>query len=203
MTPREDNVFSVAEAREITRGLFVPNPIIYWADLLISLSIAYGFATIYIFAPSFSAHQIGALFVSGFALHRVANFIHEVAHLNSKRSLRSFQTGWNILAGIPMLMPSFFFDAHMAHHNTNHYGTRTDCEYVALGRGPIFPSMPYHNLGVAHRRLMAELPLDSPYHHVVYPNVWSVLRILIANSHRAAGQPQRRGALGTPVSETT
>lgn len=28
----------------------------------------------------------------------------------------------------------------------------------------LFPSMPYHNLGVAHRRLSERLPLDSPYH---------------------------------------
>ena len=27
----------------------------------------------------------------------------------------------------------------------------------------LFPSMPYHNLGIAHRRLMAQLPDDSPY----------------------------------------
>ncbi|HEX3726347.1 MAG TPA: fatty acid desaturase, partial [Pirellulales bacterium] len=27
----------------------------------------------------------------------------------------------------------------------------------------LFPSMPYHNLTEAHRRLMAELPADSPY----------------------------------------
>jgi hypothetical protein len=30
------------------------------------------------------------------------------------------------------------------------------------------PSVPYHNLGAAHRRLMAELPADSAYRrHVV------------------------------------
>jgi fatty acid desaturase len=27
----------------------------------------------------------------------------------------------------------------------------------------LFPSLPYHNLGRAHQRLMAELPTDSPY----------------------------------------
>jgi fatty acid desaturase len=27
----------------------------------------------------------------------------------------------------------------------------------------LFPSLPYHNLGRAHQRLMAELPADSPY----------------------------------------
>jgi fatty acid desaturase len=27
----------------------------------------------------------------------------------------------------------------------------------------LFPSLPYHSLGIAHRRLMAQLPADSPY----------------------------------------
>ena len=97
MTPREDHVFSVAEARAFVRDLFVPNPIIYWADLLISLSVAYGCAAVYFVSPNFSAQQVLALFVSGFALHRVANYIHEIAHLNSKRSLG--------LAELPMDSP--------------------------------------------------------------------------------------------------
>jgi fatty acid desaturase len=28
----------------------------------------------------------------------------------------------------------------------------------------LFPTMPYHNLGEAHRRLSSGLPPDSPYH---------------------------------------
>src|SRR5262249_7550850 len=27
----------------------------------------------------------------------------------------------------------------------------------------LFPSLPYHTLGIAHRRLMTQLPADSPY----------------------------------------
>ena len=27
----------------------------------------------------------------------------------------------------------------------------------------LFPSIPYHSLGIAHRRLMSGLPADSPY----------------------------------------
>ena len=29
----------------------------------------------------------------------------------------------------------------------------------------LFPSIPYHNLGIAHRRLTKQLPADSLYHH--------------------------------------
>jgi fatty acid desaturase len=42
----------------------------------------------------------------------------------------------------------------------------------------IFPSLPYHNLGRAHRRLMAELPMDSPYRRTVHPSFASVVRQL-------------------------
>lgn len=42
----------------------------------------------------------------------------------------------------------------------------------------LFPGIPYHNLGIAHRRLVAELPQDSPYHETVYPTTASVIREL-------------------------
>ena len=31
----------------------------------------------------------------------------------------------------------------------------------------LFPAMPYHAMGAAHRRLMRQLPPDSPYHQTV------------------------------------
>lgn len=37
----------------------------------------------------------------------------------------------------------------------------------------LFPSLPYHNLGEAHRRLMAGLPEDSPYRYTVAPSLTS------------------------------
>src|SRR5262245_31834382 len=33
----------------------------------------------------------------------------------------------------------------------------------------LFPSLPYHNIRAAHRRLMQELPADSLYHRTVEP----------------------------------
>jgi fatty acid desaturase len=35
----------------------------------------------------------------------------------------------------------------------------------------LFPSLPYHNLGTAHRRLMQGLPADSPYRRTVAPSL--------------------------------
>lgn len=50
----------------------------------------------------------------------------------------------------------------------------------------LFPSMPYHNLGIAHRRLMAELPPQSPYRQTVSPNLPAAMAQLWADSRAAA-----------------
>lgn len=39
----------------------------------------------------------------------------------------------------------------------------------------LFPKIPYYNLGVAHRRLVTQLPRDSIYHETVYPNMRSAI----------------------------
>jgi fatty acid desaturase len=40
----------------------------------------------------------------------------------------------------------------------------------------LIPSLPYHNLAEAHRRLSSELPANSAYHNAVYPSYFAVLR---------------------------
>ncbi len=39
----------------------------------------------------------------------------------------------------------------------------------------LFPSLPYHNLGRAHRRLMEQLPPDSPYRQTISPGLWATV----------------------------
>jgi len=39
----------------------------------------------------------------------------------------------------------------------------------------LFPSLPYHNLGIAHRRLMAVLPEDAPYRRTVFRTLRAAL----------------------------
>jgi fatty acid desaturase len=46
----------------------------------------------------------------------------------------------------------------------------------------LFPSMPYHNMRAAHKRLMDKLPADSPYRQTVGTSVWAT----IANLWRRA-----------------
>jgi fatty acid desaturase len=51
----------------------------------------------------------------------------------------------------------------------------------------LFPRLPYHDLGKAHRRLMAGLPADSPYHDTIAPSLTSEIVALWKRS-RDAGQ---------------
>lgn len=345
----------IAQARATVADLFTPNPRIYWTDFFVSLAIAYGAAGVYLSAPLFSAAQIVGYVVAGIALFRLSLFMHEVVHFR-RGEMTAFKVAWNILAGVPMLIPSFLYDCHLTHHNTHHYGTGRDGEYLPLGvaglrtflsflgqiallpalvairflviapisflhprlrtfvlermssfvinfahrrsiapdapraawaameaacflrtllifgfvfasevhlggrtidlswhrlpklyllamftlglnhfrtlvahryrsvgeklsfaeqfddsvnvagRTPLvellfpvglryhalhhlFPSIPYHNLGIAHRRLMKELPAGSAYHHSTYPTFWAALRELIKSAREACSSP--------------
>jgi fatty acid desaturase len=40
----------------------------------------------------------------------------------------------------------------------------------------LFPTIPYHNLGIAHRRLRTELPSNSFYHLTAEPSLWAAIR---------------------------
>lgn len=128
--------FDPSTARRIVADLMQPQPWIFWADLLLSLTIAYSAATVFLVSPVFSWVQIPAYLIAGFALFRVSSFMHEIVHFR-RGQMTSFQVAWNILAGIPMLMPSFLYQSHLVHHNTRHYGTGSDGEYLPLGNGPL------------------------------------------------------------------
>ncbi len=57
----------------------------------------------------------------------------------------------------------------------------------------LFPSLPYHNLGRAHARLMAELPDDSPYRLTNSDSLRQSLARLWAAS-RAVAERERQAA---------
>jgi fatty acid desaturase len=57
----------------------------------------------------------------------------------------------------------------------------------------LFPALPYHALPEAHRRLMKDLPADSPYRQTESPSLWASIREL----WRAAGSNAPRGSSPT------
>lgn len=122
-------------ARGLVSDLFEIRPWIYWTDFLFSLTVAYSAGAVLLKIPSASLEwKVLGWFVAVIALYRVSLFMHEICHFG-KNEMRGFKIAWNILAGIPMMLPSFFYETHREHHNTRHYGTEHDGEYLPLASG--------------------------------------------------------------------
>jgi fatty acid desaturase len=333
--------FSMAQSRAMVADLFVHRPHIYWCDFLVTTAAGYASGFVYVRMPVGWPIRLVCFLIAGFALFRSATFIHEIVHMRQGVMPR-FKLAWNLLFGVPALMPSLLYSNHLDHHRRRHYGTAADGEYLpfahlgigtlvryfgqilllpffavarflvigplsylhpplrrwtlerfssyssnfryrrvlasnepyrlwlladlacflcimglivrfALGLTPwtslvriyvlavfviglnwlrnlaghhfrndgeemsvvgqlldsvtvtghpvwtevlfplglryhalhhLFPSLPYHSLGVAHRRLMAQLPPDSAYHQTIYPTLFSVLRQLWSEMRR-------------------
>jgi fatty acid desaturase len=69
-------------------------------------------------------------------------FIHELTHLR-RGTFTVFRIAWNLLLGVPMLIPSFLYHTHVSHHARNHYGTDGDGEYVPWGINPAWQIVYY------------------------------------------------------------
>jgi fatty acid desaturase len=78
-----------------------------------------------------------ASLVAVFALYRGLCFLHEISHLRQS-ALRGFETTWNLLFGVPMLMPSIIYvGVHQNHHKLSTYGTDQDPEYLPFSGRPL------------------------------------------------------------------
>lgn len=136
-SPQPRGAFSIGEARSIVRDLFEPSPWLYWTDFLASLAtgtVAFvAIRRLHLAAPLVAV----AFMVSVLAFYRATLFTHELTHLRQGR-FRGFRLAWNLLCGIPFLMPSFMYHTHVAHHMRRHFGTRDDGEYLPWGARPIW-----------------------------------------------------------------
>jgi fatty acid desaturase len=109
---------------------FRASPARYWFDFLLSVTLAYGTATIYLMAPLGSWPQLIAFPIAVFWLYRLGSLVHEVAHL-PQHELRAFKVTWNLVVGVMTLAPSPFFTRHHRdHHSQRMYGTKEDPEYI-------------------------------------------------------------------------
>ncbi len=129
-TPSSAHEFPLREAHHLVRDLMTPNPWIYWTDFLFHIVVGWtAFATA-LFSPLFSVVQFTAYVIAVLALYRSLIFVHELAHLK-KGTFKRFRVVWNILCGIPLMIPSFTYDGvHNDHHKPDVYGTSNDGEYI-------------------------------------------------------------------------
>ncbi|MEG3088608.1 fatty acid desaturase family protein [Sphingomonas sp. PB4P5] len=118
-------------AAELTRDLLPHKPVVYWADLIASAVVGYGGLVAAIMLPS-TGLAILAGVISVLALYRAGSFIHELTHFKPS-AVPGFHLGWNLIAGIPLLVPSFMYEGvHNLHHARTRYGTAEDPEYLPL-----------------------------------------------------------------------
>jgi fatty acid desaturase len=126
-----DDKAMLRAAADLTRDLNRPSARIYWVDFLASAAVGYAALGLAATTPSTLLMLVAGL-ISILALFRAGSFIHELTHIK-KGELGGFKLGWNLIAGIPLLIPSFLYEGiHNLHHAKIRYGTVEDPEYLPL-----------------------------------------------------------------------
>src|SRR5690348_3001441 len=127
----KDDAAMLKAAANLTRDLNVPRSGIYWADMLGSALLGYaGLLGAMVVRPAWLA--VGCGLIAVLALYRAGSFIHELTHIK-KGAVKGFRFAWNLVIGVPLLIPSFMYEGvHNQHHAKRYYGTVDDPEYLPL-----------------------------------------------------------------------
>jgi len=128
----------MTDLKKLVADCFAVRPAIYWADLLCTALLSWGsFAATELLWPASPLAAALAFLVSTFAFYRGVLFIHELTH-RDRAELPGFSLAWNLLFGVPSLMPSFTYrGVHLEHHRKATYGTGRDFEYLPFGASPV------------------------------------------------------------------
>jgi fatty acid desaturase len=128
-------------AATLTRDLNTHDARIYWTDFGVSAALGYAATALAIALALTNATLPGWLFAGAvtiaiLALYRAGSFIHELTHMKPS-AVPGFHTGWNLIVGVPLLVPSFMYEGvHSLHHARTRYGTAEDPEYLPLALMP-------------------------------------------------------------------
>jgi len=118
-------------AVEQTADIAEARAAIYWPDMLGAAALGYAALAGAILLDN-GWLALACAVVSVFALYRALLFIHELTHIH-RDALPGFRFVWNLLVGIPMLIPSMMYEGvHTLHHARTRYGTAEDPEYLPL-----------------------------------------------------------------------
>ena len=122
-------------AQQLVSDLYTRSPAIYWSDFLLSVTAAWMLSAVYFTAPALSLVQGLAFLGASVLFFRAGTFIHELIHIPAGQ-MRWFGRIWNLLLGIPLLMPWILYRNHVEHHNARIFGTPADGEYLPLAASP-------------------------------------------------------------------
>jgi fatty acid desaturase len=127
----KDDTAMLKAAANLTRDLNAPRSSIFWADMLGSALLGYAAFFIAMFVRPTSIAVVWGV-IAILALYRAGSFIHELTHIK-KGAVKGFRFVWNLIVGVPMLVPSFMYEGvHNQHHAKLYYGTVDDPEYLPL-----------------------------------------------------------------------
>jgi len=131
-SPATDDFDAVTHA--LVSDLHAPKAARFWGDLVASACIGWGFFALAVAAVPFSGMMIVTCAAAALFLYRGLCFTHELAHLR-RTALPGFETAWNVVFGVPLLLPSFtYLGVHQSHHSLSTYGTLADPEYLPFAR---------------------------------------------------------------------
>ena len=126
-----DDMAMLRAAADLTRDLNTASPRIYWSDFLGSAFVGYSALAVAILSSVLWV-KVAAIIVAILALYRAGSFIHEITHIKHS-TVPGFRLGFNLVIGVPMLVPSFMYEGvHNLHHARTRYGTDQDPEYLPL-----------------------------------------------------------------------
>lgn len=132
----------IREAHAQVEDLFARKAGVYWIDLLASAAAAWTGTAMYFLAAPGSLWQISGLIVAGVFFYRAGTFMHEIIHM-ARGEMKGFKRAWNLLIGIPLLMPWILYRNHIEHHSRAHFGTPRDGEYLPLASAPLRETFKY------------------------------------------------------------
>lgn len=127
----KDNRLPLKDLKRIVLDLEKPRAAIYWIDLI--CCVVAGGTGLYLSMPfpdnilQGSPVAIVGFLITVLALYRASYFNHELSHHSNQ--LPGFEIGWNVLIGIPLLIPAFLYSDHRNHHSVRAFGSDADVEY--------------------------------------------------------------------------
>jgi len=183
----------MAQAKKITEDLFKANPWIYWTDFLFFDLLGWSAFVLAVRSPNFSLVQIAAFLVAGFSLYRAVIFVHELTHLK-KGTFQAFHIVWNIICGIPLMVPSMLYmGIHIDHHKQKFYGTKNDKEYADFGRkNPVHILLFLVTMMIAPCVFLIRFLVLTPISYVVRPlrkPLWEMASSLAVSAEYKRPQP--------------